>query len=328
MEIAPGIHRIDASLGARVSSTYVVIGARASLLFDVGIRDTPSTVIRPYLVQNGFDPASLGWIAISHCDVDHFGGLADARASFPNARVLAHALDLAPIVNYDRYLSGRANSFVPGYGFDEDPAVLTWARSVTESGPVDLAVLGGEIIDLGGIEVELLHVPGHTRGHLALHLREQRTLVVSDAVLGSAVVNQDGTGAFPPTYRHVDDYLATIQRLDELAATTLLTAHYPTFTGPAVHEFFHRSHVFAVRLDERVRDALERSRGGLTLHALLRQLNDGSDEWPVEGTVGALAFPVVGHVERLVETGEAEVVAGADGSVPTIRATDLLVTAS
>ncbi len=319
MEVADGIHRIDTTLGPRISSTYVVVGTRAAVLFDVGVDGTPHQVIGPYLDGVGLPRSLVSFTVISHCDVDHFGGLADARATFPGSRVLSHEADRAAITDYPTYLRQRAREFLQPWGFDEHAEVLAWTREVTREGPVDLGVRGGEMIDLGDRPVQILHVAGHTRGHLALHDLSTGALLVSDAVLGAAVRNADGTGAFPPTYRYVDDYLSTIERLRSLRAPLLLTAHYPTVSGDGVSGFLDESASFAARLDDRVKEAVSRHPDGVGLHELLEELNDGSEDWPVHGTSTALAFPVVGHLERFIAAGTMTLVRAADSDRALIR---------
>lgn len=301
MEIADGVHRIDTLLGERINSLWLVKGSRTSLLFDCGIDGIITSDVVPYLDQVSVGPQDIAWAVATHCDVDHFGGIAEVHEALPNARVIAHELDAGLIEDYSRYEAERARGFRIPYGVDEDPDVLGWTRAVVREGPVDLRFRGGEVIDLGNRSVEIVHVPGHSRGHLALRDLRTGVVLISDAVLGAAVPLADGRPAFPPTYRFVDDYLETIERIRHLTDGTLGTAHYGHFQGHAAVDFLDVSREFATKLEQQVIDVLGQT-GSMTLAALLAALNPlGS--WPQEGTAGALAFPVVGHVERLVHQG-------------------------
>ena len=53
VEVAPGIHRIESPLGARFMAQYVLAGDARTLLFDTGMADTPTGVLRPYLESIG-----------------------------------------------------------------------------------------------------------------------------------------------------------------------------------------------------------------------------------------------------------------------------------
>jgi glyoxylase-like metal-dependent hydrolase (beta-lactamase superfamily II) len=301
MQLSSGLHRIDTPLGPRTSSLYLVVGSRSSLLFDTGVAGTIAEHVLPYLAQNGLAPESIAWVVISHCDVDHSGGAGDVQRYLPHARTVAHSADADAIADYEVYEQVRARGFRQPYGWDEDEDVLAWARSVTHAGPVDLRLHGEAVIDLGDRNVDVLHVPGHTAGHLALFDSSSRAALVSDAVLGSAVYNADGTAAFPPTYRHVPDYLKTIQRVRDLAPEQLLTAHYPTFDAEEGNRFLDDSQDFVGVLEREVQRVLQR--GPHTLAQLLGDLDPRIGDWPQEGTAGALAFPVAGHLEDLTARG-------------------------
>jgi glyoxylase-like metal-dependent hydrolase (beta-lactamase superfamily II) len=287
-----------------VLSLYLFVGRRRTLLLDVGVDATPQTGLLPYLTSASLDPQSIRWAVVSHADVDHFGGLASLRELSPEAECLGHRLDAPLISDYATYESRRARGFREPWGLDESSEVLAWTRSVTREGPLDLALTGGETLDLGGVEVEILHVPGHSQGHLAVYDRRSRALAVSDAVLGEMVPHADGRPAFPPTYRYVDSYLATIGLCEALRPELLLTAHYPTMRADAATEFLARSRGFVEKVEGVILDELaEAGSSGLTLQELLAKANPRLGTWPAEGTAVALAFPVVGHLERLMALG-------------------------
>ncbi len=221
------------------------------------------------LAELGIAPERVRLVVVSHADVDHFGGVQDARESFPNAEIVAGAGDRPMIERYDRYESERARGFLDVYGLDEDPAVLEWCRSVTREGALDRDAIDGEVVDLGGIEAVIRHVPGHSHGHVAVEVPSADAMLVADAVLGASVNLADGTPAFPPTYRYVDEYLATIAGLRQRDPAILLTAHYPAMDRDAARAFLAESRAFVERLDELIMDALQRAPDGLTLAELL-----------------------------------------------------------
>jgi glyoxylase-like metal-dependent hydrolase (beta-lactamase superfamily II) len=283
-----------------VSSLYLFAGRERSLLFDVGVDGTAQKDLAPYLSKIGLNPQRLRWAVISHADVDHFGGMASLRELSPDAICVAHRLDAELISDYATYEARRARGFRQPWGLDESPDVLAWTRSVVREGPIDLALTGGETVDLGdGWELEILHVPGHSHGHLAVYDPRSRALVVADAVLGDMVPHADGRPAFPPTYRYVDSYLATISRCEAVSPDLLLTAHYPTMDAGAAMDFLARSRGFVEKTDTVVLDELDAAGApGLRLQELLARANPRLGSWPSEGTEGALAFPIVGHLER------------------------------
>ncbi len=188
-----------------------------------------------------------------------------------------------------------------GYGLDEHPDALRWTREVTRTTELDLHLTGGEWLRLGGLQARVLTLPGHSRGQLGLWLPSTGTVLVSDAVLGRAVPDADGHPAFPPTYRFVHDYRASIRRLRDLAPKVLATAHYGVFDGPGVWTFLDESLSFTHDLERALLGFLCTD-GPQTLQRLAESLSPRMGEWP-DGATGAMAFPVAGHLEDLRDRG-------------------------
>ena len=75
---------------------------------------------------------------------------------------------------------------------------------------MDVGWSGGELLELGpDWTVRILHVPGHSVGHLAVYDERSGALFGGDCLQGSVYLGLDGTPKLCPTYTHVDDYLAT-----------------------------------------------------------------------------------------------------------------------
>lgn len=298
MQVRSGVLQFATPLANRRNDVYVFAGSRGALLFDTGVDGAAHGSIRPGLEEAGIAPDSITQVVVSHCDVDHFGGLASAREEFAEASYLAHANDAGMIQDFALYLQGRGRSMLAGYGLDEPADDLVWLREVTREAPIDRLVAGGETIDLGDRELRLLHVPGHTRGHLGIHDPANSVVAISDAILGSAVPSAAGDPLFPPTYRHVPEYLATIEQVRRLRPDLLLTAHYGSYEGRAVTEFLDESAEFCHDLGRRVYAAVEEAGQPLTLVELLEGLLPQVGTWPREGRLNALAYPVAGHLEH------------------------------
>jgi glyoxylase-like metal-dependent hydrolase (beta-lactamase superfamily II) len=305
MEVAPGIHRIDAPLGARVVSLVLFAGKKHSLLVDVGVDQTPHKELNEYLGANRIEAQRIRWAVVTHPDVDHFGGIVSMHELVPEVISISHRLDAPLIADYGTFKDRRGDPFRSPWGLHESAEALAWMRSVARPRPVELTVMGGERIDLGeDWLIEILHLPGHSYGHLGVYDPRSRTLAISDAVLGDAVRQTDGKPAFPPTYRYVDSYLGTISRCEGIRPELLLTGHYPTMDIDGADEFFAVSRAFVEKVDHVVLGEIDAAgERGLSLQELLHQANPKLGDWPMEGTEVALAFPVVGHLERMLTHG-------------------------
>ena len=296
MEVAEGIHRIETPLGERVNCVFLFAGTRAALLFDTAITRAVTAHVVPYLRRTGVDPARIRYVINSHCDWDHHGGNGAVRDLVPAAALCCHELDRPLIEDADLLFASRYDELAAD-GITEPAQTRLFVAANTRQVPMDLGLSGGERFCLGsGWSVDLLHTPGHSRGHVSIYDPRSRSAVVGDAVLGSAVPLADGRPAFPPTYRYLDTYLATIQRLQGIAPDRLLTAHYPVFTGPEVAEFLGETRVFTDRVEGALRREL--AVGPPTMLALTERLGPLLGQWPADANQ-FLSQPLLGHLERL-----------------------------
>ena len=308
-EISPGIYRIESVLGPRPFAQYLLRDER-SLLVDTGIVSTPEEVILPAFRELGLDPAALDFIVITHADVDHFGGNAAMRAAAPRALLAAHAADAAWIGDRERILRERYGWYAAhGPDADYDADTKTWLRQALGADvPVDLQLAGGERIRLGPrLTVEVLHLPGHSPGHIGLWDPASRTAIVTDAVLGAGLLDMEGKVIHPPPYMDIASYEATARQLRELAPRRLLTAHYVVMEGAAVERFLDESLAFAERARAALSDVL-RENDAMTLAGLLAALNQRLG--PFTSMPNELGGPIRTHLQELVASGRVEEISG------------------
>lgn len=82
----------------------------------------------------------------------------------------------------------------------------------------------GEYMELAGspaTSVQVFHTPGHARGHVCFLEMEGRSLLAGDLVSAVSTIVVD------PPEGDMDDYLASLERMVELGATTLFPGHGP-----------------------------------------------------------------------------------------------------
>lgn len=315
MEVAPGIHRIETPFGPRTNAVYLLAGTRAAMLVDTTTDEVAREHVVPYLEQASVTPDRLRYVVNTHSDYDHTAGNGAIRAFAPGATFVCHELDRPMIEDIEVMISERYGEFSHDHGHDEDDDTKAAIRAATATTTVDVGVQGGEVFDLGdGWRVTVLHTPGHSWGSISVHDPRSNAVIVGDAVLWNAVLTTDGQPAFPPTYRYVDTYLATIHGLQAMAPDLLLTSHYPVQRGPAVAEFLAESRAFAERTEAVLRTELAASAEPRTLRELADTLSPRLGTWP-DAAAAALFFPLSGHLERLVGYGLVELERGAGSPV-------------
>lgn len=280
MEIAQGIHRIESSLGVRFMAQYVLVGDARTLLLDTGMPFTPADALRPYLDSIGLGLEALDDVLISHADLDHCGGNRALRGLHPRARFACHELDRRWIESNDA-LVAENYLWHEAYGFDEpDEAGRTELRELCGGdSPIDEGLRGGETIRLGeSWRVEVLHLPGHTLGHIGLWDPRSRAAAVIDAVLERGIYANDGQLLIPGRVYDVAAYRNTIRRVRALEPDLLLTAHYPVMDGTAARGFLDRSLDFTYELEQAVREEI--AAGTTDLWQLTQKMNERFGPYP------------------------------------------------
>lgn len=307
VEIRPGLHRVVAPLGERIVALYLLEGPDGVLLFDTGVDASIGGTLLPYLASIDMPIERIRWAITSHCDFDHTGGSAALRDAAPHVELLAGDEDAAMTEDLELLIAGRYGEFHEPDGFDDPPELTAHIRSVTRLSTLTRTIGDGETFDLGGGRiVHVLAAPGHSPGHLALWDPASRALVIGDATLGATVPFADGRAAFPPTYRDVDPYLATIERFRAHDAEVLLTAHYPVYEGSGVEAFLDESAAYVDLLDRALHAALVEADGPRTTLELIHRIASDVGPWGADAAE-YLIFPVTGNLERLVERDRASV---------------------
>ncbi|MDF3042150.1 MAG: beta-lactamase-like protein [Thermomicrobiales bacterium] len=173
---------------------------------------------------------------------------------------------------------------------------------------VDLHLVGGEVFRLGPrLSVEVLHLPGHSLGHIGLWEPVSRSAIITDATLGAGLLNNEGEVIHPPPYMLLEEYEATVRRLQALAPKRLLTAHYAVMEGVEVERFLSESLAFVDRARLAILNAVETS-DEVTIVGLLEVLNPVLG--PFTSMSNELGGPIRAHLGELVASGRIEEIAG------------------
>lgn len=309
-QVAAGIHRLEAPLGEQFVCLFVVVGETSAVVVDTGVAGSPAATVGMLAPDLR---VGISHVVISHADVDHCGGITAMRAIAPAAQVLCSHTDRPWIDSVDALIDNRYREFRHEYDIDEEEEFCSWVRQNDDGGRVDFSVTPPETLDLGGRTVELLHTPGHTRGHLTVFDPATRTAIVADAVLGAATPDAVGNPLYAPTYRYVSNYRATIDKLRDLAPELLLGSHCPVAEGASqVSAFLDTTESFVNALEAAVEAILERS-GPLTLRELIDLAAPAVRSWPSAMDI-TLADPVVGHLEDLQARGRVQRLPGIPAS--------------
>jgi len=300
-QLFEGVHILEGEIGGRPLQLIYLRGATASLLMDTGCAHDPAKFIAPQIAEAGGEVSSLTWILNTHPDLDHICGNHEMKRFAPHAILGCGDADRHICQGIDTLMQYRYDVYKNDHGIAYEGDTLEWIRA--EGGKpeaIDVTFRGGEHIRLGPEwEVELLAVPGHAEGHLAVYDPLHQALYGGDAIHGSGNPGRAGGVKLCPTYENVDEYLGTIDRIEGLPITTYVGCHWPVKRGAEIAEFCRESRDF-VQTTERV--LLDRLTKPHTLRELCTILGRELGEWPRETDL-ELVYVLNGHLRRMCERG-------------------------
>lgn len=232
----PGIHgnwAEDELDGNVQGAVYLIASEGEALLIDTGNR-VPGTDVSmgPAIVEKlERDGYQLKYLLITHFHYDHTGNAAEIKERFGPA-VLAHPLD-RPVIEDPLILARPDNAIRFGVTPEElledfnlapgeslglsDAAVIEryWNFPVD----VDREVVDGDLLQVGALELQVVHLPGHSPGQVGIWNRATRSLYCADIVHYPSPLSPFPIG-------NAEDHIATLEKCLSLGAEYLWEGHY------------------------------------------------------------------------------------------------------
>ncbi|HSL74432.1 MAG TPA: MBL fold metallo-hydrolase, partial [Ilumatobacteraceae bacterium] len=191
----------DANGAYPSGNSLLVRGAGETIVID------PSVSV----AARGGAPAPVDAVVNSHAHEDHLAG----NATFPNARVHIHDDDLPGAQSMDGLmavygLSGAARAAFEQVVLEE----FHYAPRPDAQGFTD-----GHVFDLGGgVTVEAVHLPGHTRGHSGFRM---------DGVFFLSDIDLTGFGPYyGDVWSDLEDFEASLAKVRDEEADFYVTFHH------------------------------------------------------------------------------------------------------
>jgi len=226
-ELAPGVHVLGGKKGGRVRSFLFESSGELTLVDTLFENDAVGVL--EAIRKLGHTPGDLKQIALTHAHRSHLGGLAALKRA-TGASVRAHAWE-ADIVSGDRPAQSvglKPTAPVRTYPFQVG---IFLNRPKHGPCPIDESLADGD--ELGPLQV--LHVPGHSPGHLAFFLPEHRVLVSGDAIATWPRFE----GGWPAFTLNPDQHRESLRRLAALEPALVGVGHGDPVTNDAA-EKVHR----------------------------------------------------------------------------------------
>lgn len=237
-------------------------------------------------------PESVDILINSHCHLDHVWD----NDLFINARIVTHPLErenfkdhkkIGSIDNWEKYMSVE-----PQETFDLKP-------SFSEEWRVDGTLDEGDIIDAGRTKIHVMHMPGHTSGHLTFFFPDEGLLFCGDICL-TKVGPWYGDESTP-----LDSFIASINRIIEMKPDKVVSGHNKeVLKSPHIRGAFEEYRERIYKRDKNIFAALRQK--PRTIDELAQKMFI----YPAHPTIFVLYWEkamIAKHLEKLLKDGKAAV---------------------
>jgi glyoxylase-like metal-dependent hydrolase (beta-lactamase superfamily II) len=170
------------------------------ILIDTGAGWSVDQIIKN-IEKFGFDCKNLNKILLTHCHIDHIGGVPEIKKKF-GSKIYIHQLDAPPLENGDQVLTAA-----------------TWYQTKLPPTPVDVKLhLPEERFEIRGQKMICLHTPGHTPGSICIYLDQDGKRILFAQDLHGPLLAEFGS--------NLSDWDRSTKKLLDLDADILCEGHF------------------------------------------------------------------------------------------------------
>lgn len=159
-------------------------------------------------------------VIMTHTHLDHIGCLKDIKKRMPWLEVWIHSVEAEALENGDERTV---------YGMDMFKDMCQMQYGLKDGFfniEADRKLLDGESLNIGGMTWEVMHIPGHSAGSIALYEKDLKILIPGDVVYADHAIGRfDLHGANP--HHHMD----SLMKLGKLDVKILLPGHNMIMTN-------------------------------------------------------------------------------------------------
>jgi len=205
----PHVIELNYQAGRRLGvNVYLIDGGAEFLLIDIGYLDAVEEIV-DLIRQMDFSLSQCKMLIATHADADHIQGAARAKELL-RTRVAAHPLSVAPLESGDEIMTYAT---IKAQGIE-----IPMPRC-----KIDLQLNEGDKIQVGNVELQTWHTPGHTAGQLSFKMG--KLLFCGDNIYKDSCV-----GVIDAHHgSNIPDFLTSLKRIREDKSEFLLPSHGPVF---------------------------------------------------------------------------------------------------
>ena len=174
----------------------------------------------------GLEPRDLTHVLVTHVHLDH-AGAAGALARLTGATVYVHEVGAPHLVDPSRLMASAHRVYGDALG-------RLWGEMLPVPQPQVVAVADGERLPVGGLEVRVVHTPGHASHHVS-YLLPDGTLFCGDSagvrLPGARVIRP----ALAPPELDVELKEASVRKQLALEPSRLVLSHFGPVPDARAH---------------------------------------------------------------------------------------------
>jgi len=215
MKITPCIYLVGAGMlglsHPNDSYIYLLDGGNELALIDAGVGIEVDRILAN-IKKDGFDPAKIKKIILTHTHADHAGGCREMKEKL-------HCKIFVPRDEVN--LLERGTDEEMGLIIAKKSGIYSQDYTFPHCSP-DVAVSHGDLIPVGDLKLKAIHVPGHSPGSTCyfLECKGEKILFSGDVVFYNGEI-----GLLNYWGSNLADYRSYINRLAGLSINVLLPGH-------------------------------------------------------------------------------------------------------